>query len=310
MPDFVPGKYIWTRLAVTMQPADSYAYLVFSSTTYRDDLTSAAEEAAKVRNFSELTDTALTLGRKQAGRFKGTRTVTDADGFHIVSEGGTDLAKYGPGGETFYDADGNPIGYASYEQASYMDDGQQVTTNAMTLGGADMAKLWGSVLASLELTNGKTGMDYKTAHVSCAYPTGTTAEDPCVDLYAYAGGKMTQVLVKPEGLQCVGKALVASAYKVTEGIMVRKHMGVCTVTINGVKPGGTIYAGSYSRLFTLREGYRPSMDVRSVSALVNDDGVGAILTIGGDGTAYVHARGSDLEGGVLLWGQAAFFAEA
>lgn len=310
MPDFVPGKYIWTRLAVTMQPADSDAYLVFSSTTYRDDLTSAAEEAAKVRSFSELTDTALTLGRKQAGHFKGTRTVTDADGFHIVSEVGTDLAKYGKGGETFYDADGDPIGYASYEQASYTDDGNQVTTNAMTLGGADMAKLWGMVLASLELTNGKVGLDYKTAHVSCAYPTGTTAEDPCVDLYAYAGGKMTQVLVKPTGLQCVGMALVASAYKVTEGIMVRKHMGVCTVIVNGVKPGGTIYAGSYSRLFTLREGYRPSMDVRSVSALVNDDGVGAILTIGGDGTAYVHARGSDLEGGVLLWGQATFFAEA
>ena len=309
MPDFVPGKYIWTRLAVTMRPADGDVYLVFASTTYRDDLTSAAEEAAKVRNFSELTDTALTLGRKQAGAFSGLRTVTDADGFHIVSEEGVELARYDNAGETFFDSDGKPIGYASYKQASYMDDGQQVTTNAMTLGGADMAKLWGTVLASLELTNGKTGMDYKTAHVSCAYPTGTTAEDPCVDMYAYAGGKMTQFLVRPDGLLCTGMAIVKGSYSVTTGIDVRKHMGVCVVTINGVRPGSTIYAGSYRQLFTLKEGYRPSSTARAVATLVNDDGVSAILTVGGDGVAYVHARGSDLEAGVLVWGQVTFFAE-
>ena len=66
-----------------------------------------------------------------------------------MSEDGVDLARYDNAGETFFDSDGKPIGYASYKQASYMDDGQHVTTNAMTLGGADMAKLWGSVLASL-----------------------------------------------------------------------------------------------------------------------------------------------------------------
>lgn len=262
-------------------------------------------------SFLQLSDGSVTCGNRSGGSFVGTRTVMDASAFHIQGESGNDLAVYGKGGETFYDDEGGVVGYASYQAATYVDDGQSKTTNMQVLGGADMAKLWGALAAMLEMTNGKTGADYKTAHVSCAYPTGTVGEDPSVDLYAYSSNGMSQLIVKPKGVQCSAQALNVRTWQNTSAVQGRRHMGVCTLVFNGLKPGSTISAGSYVMApFTLPQGFRPKSGADTVSTLVNDDGVSAIVTVGGDGTAYIHARGQDLRSGVALWGQIAYFAEA
>lgn len=272
------------------------------------------EEAKKsATGFLQLADGEVTCGNRSGGAFTGTRAVMGADGFRIQDKDGADIAKYGATGETFYDGDGGVVGYASHTSATYQDDGKTVTTNLMTLGGADMAKLAGSVSALLEMSNGKTGTAYKTAHVKCGYPTGNTNETPVVDIYAYGGAKLTEMIVSPDGVQCAAQAVNPATRKwgTTDNdsrITFCKHMGVVVASFSALFTSNMqgIDAGVWSPSITLPTGWRPHALVKS--PLICSDGTVLMAYATTAGTISVYTRGSVPEvsannavSGQLVW---------
>ncbi len=274
-----------------------------------------AEEAKKcATGFLQLDNGEVTCGNRSGGKYTGTRAVMGADGYRIQDAGGNDIAKYGGDGETFYDGDGGVVGYAKHTQATYTDDGKTVTTNLMTLGGADMSKMSGTVSASVEMSNGKTGTSFKTAHVNCCYPTGSTSETPIVDIYAYGGSSVTQMMVSPKGVQCTASAVNPATRKwgTTDNdsrILFCKHMGV--VVCNFAALFTSHMSGIESGMWTppnctLPASWRPQ--ALSKSALICSDGTVLMAYATTDGALRVYTRGTTPEisasnavGGQLVW---------
>lgn len=276
--------------------------------------TEDAEDAARTATgFLELDQSTgtITCGNKTSGSYTGTRAVMDSEAYRIVSEDGTDISSFGAHGETFYDDEGNVIGYVTYQQYQYTNEnGDTVVVNSATYGGGDVSILRSKVASIVEMNNGKTGLQSKSASVACRYPTNNENENPIVEIRAAAGTAASSMIVRPEGLTYSGKAYGTTSYTNSDAIEVRKHAGVVTVNLRGIVPSSAVPAGSARLIFTLAAGYRPKTSTRAISTVVNDYGTSAILTVEGNGTVSMHARGTDLEAGAPVWGQITFFAES